>query len=235
MTFPANSIHPSAVIGPEVTLGEGNTVGPHAVLLGPLVLGDNNWIGAHAVIGAPAEIYGIDHGAAWSGALVGTGVQIGSSNVFREYVTVHQGHYDVTTVGDGCYIMNKVYLAHDVRIDDRVTMASSVTLGGHVHVGTGANLGMNCTVHQRRIIGPGTMVGMSAVVSRDIPPFAKAFGSPCRIRGVNAIGMQRSGHPQESVDFLAALYAAGAPVPSADEAPDSLAEALRWWADQVAQ
>ena len=69
---PGNSIHPSAVLGPGVHLGSGNTIGPGVVLLGPLHIGDDNWIGAHAVIGAPAEIKGIDHGAAWDGELVGT-------------------------------------------------------------------------------------------------------------------------------------------------------------------
>ena len=80
---------------------------------GPCSIGDDNWIGAHAVIGAPAEIKGIDHGAAWNGELVGTGVTIGSGNVFRELVTVHQGHYDTTVIGSGCYFMNKVYIGHD--------------------------------------------------------------------------------------------------------------------------
>ena len=70
---PENSIHPSAVLGPGVSLGSGNTIGPGVVLLGPLRLGNDNWIGAHAVLGGPAEIKGIDHGAAWNGDLVGTG------------------------------------------------------------------------------------------------------------------------------------------------------------------
>ena len=85
-----NMIHASAVIGPGVDLGSGNTIGPGVVLLGPLQIGDDNWIGAHAVLGAPAEIKGIEHGAAWNGDLVGTGLTIGSGNVFREFVTVHQ-------------------------------------------------------------------------------------------------------------------------------------------------
>ena len=48
-----NSVHPSAVLGPDVHLGSGNTIGPGVVLLGPLRIGNDNWIGAHAVIGGP--------------------------------------------------------------------------------------------------------------------------------------------------------------------------------------
>lgn len=222
-----NVIHASAVIGPGVDLGSGNTIGPGVVLLGPLRIGDDNWIGAHAVLGAPAEIKGIEHGAAWNGDLVGTGLTIGSGNVFREFVTVHQGHYDTTTVGSGCYLMNKVYIGHDGRIGDGITMASSVTLGGHVHVGDGANLGMSSVVHQRRVIGPGAMVGMSSVVTRDVPPFAKAYGSPCRVRGVNAVGMSRAGLPQEAADFLDVPYRQGA-LPQ-DGEPEVLRPAWEWW------
>ncbi len=228
---PENSIHPSAVLGPGVSLGSGNTIGPGVVLLGPLRLGNDNWIGAHAVLGGPAEIKGIDHGAAWDGDLVGTGLTIGSGNVFRELVTVHQGHYDTSVIGSGCYFMNKVYIGHDGRVGDGITMASSATLGGHVHVGDGATIGMNTVVHQRRVIGPGAMVGMGSVVTRDVPPFAKAYGNPCRVHGVNAVGMSRGGLPQEAVDFVSAAYGRGS-VPHGRE-PDVLRPAWDWWREHT--
>jgi UDP-N-acetylglucosamine acyltransferase len=227
----ANSVHHSALLGPDVHLGSGNTIGPGVILLGPLHIGNDNWIGAHAVIGGPAEIKGIDHGAAWNGELVGTGVTIGSGNVFRELVTVHQGHYDTSVIGSGCYFMNKVYIGHDGRVGDGITMASSVTLGGHVHVGDGANIGMNTVVHQRRVIGPGAMVGMGSVVTRDVPPFAKAYGNPCRVHGVNAVGMTRGGLPQEAVDFVSAAYGRGS-VPHGQE-PDVLRPAWQWWREHT--
>jgi len=226
-----NSIHPSAVVGPGVELGSGNTIGPGVVLLGPMKIGDGNWFGANTVIGAPAEIRGIEHGRAWDGELVGTGITIGSGNVFREFVTIHQGHYDRTSVGSDCYIMNKVYVGHDGHIGNGVTMASSVTLGGHVHVGDGANLGMNTVVHQRRVIGPGAMVGMGSAVTRDVPPHAKAYGNPCRVRGVNAVGMTRGGLPEEAVAFVSAAYDNGQ-IPMEGE-PEALRPAWDWWRAQV--
>ncbi len=228
-----NTIHPAAVVGPEVELGLRNTVGPGVVLLGPLVIGDDNWFGAYSVVGAPAEVRGIDHGAGWEAErLVGTGVTIGSGNVLREYVTVHQGHYDRTRIGSDCYLMNKVYIGHDGHIGDRVTMASSATLGGHVHVGAGANLGMGCVVHQRRVIGPGVMVGMGSVVARDVPPHAMAYGNPCRVHGVNAVGMDRAGLPAEAVEHLAAAYGRGV-LPN-EGPPPSLRDDWRWWEEEIA-
>lgn len=226
-----NTIHPSAVVGPLVELGSDNTIGPGVVLLGPLTVGDHNWFGAHTVIGAPAEIRGIDHGAAWDGQVVGAGLRIGSRNVLREYVTIHQGHHDRTVVGDDCYLMNKCYVGHDGHLADGVTMASAVALGGHVHVGAGANVGMNTVVHQRRVIGPGAMVGMASVVTHDIPPFATSYGSPCRLRGANSIGMQRAGFPAAAVEFVTSAYARGqVPV---DGVPETLRSAWSWWQSEV--
>lgn len=222
-----NAIHPAAVVSPGVELGKDNTIGPGAVLLGPLTVGDGNWFGAHTVIGAPAEIRGIDHGAAWDGEHVGTGVRIGSGNVVREYVTIHQGHYDLTLVGDDCYLMNKVYVGHDGHIGDGVTMASSVTLGGHVHVGAYANLGMNAVVHQRRVVGQGVMLGMGSVVTRDVPPYAMAYGNPCRVRGANAVGMERAGLPVEALEHVRSSYERGE-LP-AGQVPAALRAAWGWW------
>ncbi|HEV7193332.1 MAG TPA: UDP-N-acetylglucosamine acyltransferase [Jatrophihabitantaceae bacterium] len=211
-----NHIHPTAVVGDGVQLGDGNVIGPFAVLLGPLRLGSRNWIGPHVVIGTPAEIRGIDHGAAGTDLPpapdadpVGTGITIGDDNVLREYTTVHQGHYGRTVLGSNCYIMNKVYIGHDNVIGDAVTMASSATLGGHVHVDDGANLGMGAIVHQRRVIGATAMVGMGSVVTRDIAPYALAYGNPCRVHRANTVGMTRAGIAAETVARVDAAYRTG--------------------------
>ncbi|HVU93257.1 MAG TPA: UDP-N-acetylglucosamine acyltransferase [Jatrophihabitans sp.] len=220
-----NTIHPTAFVGDEVNLGHGNVIGAYAVLLGPLHVGDGNWIGAQTVIGSPGEIRGIDHGDG-AGA-IGRGIRIGSGNVIREHVTIHQGHYARTIIGDECYIMNRVYIGHDGELADRVTMASAVTLGGHVHVGADANLGMGALVHQRRVIGPATMIGMGAVVTRDVPPFAKAYGNPSRVRGANRVGMQRQGISETTIQTLEEAYAMRGAAPAG--VPPGLEAAWHWW------
>lgn len=42
-----NKIHPTAIIGKEVVLGEGNTIGPYSVIEGKTYIGDNNTICSH--------------------------------------------------------------------------------------------------------------------------------------------------------------------------------------------
>lgn len=224
-----NRIHPTAIIGEGVTLGSGNVIGPYAVLLGPCVIGDGNWIAPHVLVGAPGEVRGSDHGAAWDGECVGTGVVIGDKNVLREFVTVHQGHYDRTVIGSDCFIMNRTEVSHDSHVADRVTISPQVTLGGHSQIGLGATLGIGTVLHQFRVIGPGAMIGMGSVVTHDVPPFSKAYGNPCRVAGANVIGLERSGVPADSIEALRAAYLEGTD-PDHDSLDAVLKDAWAWWA-----
>jgi UDP-N-acetylglucosamine acyltransferase len=227
-----NQVHDTAVIGPGVELGDGNVVGPYAVLTGPLRIGDRNWIGAHAVIGAAPEIRGHEPGLPWGGDTADLGVEIGDDSTLREFATVHRGTHRPTRIGDRCFVMNKAHLGHDAVLGDDVTLAVSTILGGHVDVGAGANLGLATVVHQRRVVGPGAMVGMGSVVTRDLPPYAKAFGSPARVRGANEVGMGRGGVSAEDVAAVAGLYASGAPVGTWTP-PEALRPAWQWWLERT--
>ena len=225
----SNRIHPTAVLGPGVELGSGNVVGPFALVLGPCRIGDDAWIAPHAVVGTPAEIRGHDLGAAWDGELVGRGVEIGDRTVVREQVTVHSGSGRVTRIGADCLLMTKAHVGHDADLGDGVTVASGALIGGHVVLGDRANVGLGAVVHQRRVVGPGAMVGMGSVVTRDVPPFATAFGSPARVQGVNAVGMGRQGMSDADVAALAELYGGGREVVAHWPPAATLAPALAWW------
>jgi UDP-N-acetylglucosamine acyltransferase len=224
-----NQVHDTAIIGPGVELGEDNIVGPYAVITGPCRIGDRNWIGAHAVIGAAPEIRGHDQGLPWGGETEDVGVEIGNDSIVREFATVHRGTQRRTGIGSRCFVMNKVHFGHDAVIGDDVTLAVSTILGGHVDVGAGANLGLGCVLHQRRVVGPGAMVGMAAVVTRDVPPYAKAFGAPARIRGVNEVGMNRRGISADDIAAVAERYRSDDAATGTWTPPSALESAWEWW------
>lgn len=222
-------IHPSAVIGDGVTFCGEVTIGPGAVLLGPLRVGSRVWIGPHAVIGSPPEIASLRQNAAWDSDLDHHGVEIGDDVVIRELSTVHQGSHRTTTIGRGTWLLNTVYVAHDSLVGCDVTLSSGVRLGGHSVIGDHANLGMNATVHQRRCVGPGAMIGMGSPVTRDVPPFGKAYGCPIRLHGVNHHVLRRLGASEESIARLSAAYSAEDFSLDDLTADPVLAESAQWW------
>src|SRR5689334_7442632 len=84
------------------------------------------------------------------------------------------------TVGSHVAVMPHVTLTHDDIISDFATTASGVCLGGGVHVGRCVYLGAGALVREHRSIGPCSLVGMGAVVTRDIPPHEIWAGVPAR-------------------------------------------------------
>lgn len=204
-----SSISPAAFIGEGVTLGDNVAVGPGAVILGPCIVEDNVWIGPGAQIGAPPEMSDQLQNTAWSGDLQHSGVRICEGAVIREGAVIHQGSYRETTVGARSWVLNRAYLAHDVLLGTDSTVSGGVSIGGHCVVGDWVNIGMNAVVHQRRVIATGAMVGMGTPVTRDIPPFAKVYGAPPRLTGINPLGITRAGYSDSVGDALHATYRAG--------------------------
>lgn len=231
-----NRIHPTAIIGEGVELGAGNVIGPYTVIVGPAVIGDQNWIGPHVTIGTPAEDRGGPHPAAWEDPPAGIpdadghGVVIGSGNRIREYVSVHQGTRRSTRIGDGCYLLRSSHAGHDVLLDDRVTLACAVQLGGHTHVWSDANIGMSATVHQYSRIGPGAMVGMSAAVRREVGAFTVSVGNPARVSGVNVVGLSRLGCSDEAIEAITPFLTGKGELPG--ELPAGLGTLLEAWASR---
>lgn len=204
-----DSIHSSAFIGIGVVLGSNVTIGPNAVILGPCEIGNNVWIGPNTVIGGPPEINSLPQNSAWAGDIQHAGVIIEKEVVIREGVAIHQGSHRPTRICFGAWILNHAYLAHDVYIGAETTISAGVSVGGHCVVGERANIGMNASIHQRRIIGSGAMVGMGTPVTKDIPPYAKAFGNPVSLRGANSVSLQKLGVSVENISTIDSAYHRG--------------------------
>lgn len=205
----SSNIHSTAFIGEGVELGDRVTVGPNAIILGPCTVGNDTWIGPSAVIGAPPEISSLPQNRAWEGELNHAGVHIGARVVIREHVVIHQGSHRATTVGDDSWILNRAYLAHDVQTGTHVTISAGVSIGGHCTLGDFVNVGMNVSIHQRRCVGTGAMIGMGTPLTRDVPPFGKAYGSPPRLHGVNSVGMARFGLSDYAAEVISNAYNLG--------------------------
>ena len=211
-------IHPTAIIDPEAKLGSDVAVGPYAVVEAGVTIGDGSAVAAHVVLhtgchlgrGVTVAPHAILGGVPQHLAFKGhpSELTIGDGTIIREYVTVHRSMQegDKTQIGRECYIMALSHVAHDCRLGDGVILTSFAALSGHVIAGDRVVVGGHTAVHQFVRIGRLAMLSGTSRVVKDVPPFFMAEGNPCRMRGLNVVGLRRAGVDAETRDKLKRAY-----------------------------
>lgn len=198
-------IHPTAVIHPGATLHSSVRVGPYAVIGENVTVGPETEIGAHVVIDGRTQVGARNQ--IFPGATIGIEpqdlkydgsvslVEIGDDNRIREYVTINRATHsgEVTRVGNNNLLMAYVHVAHNCVVGDHVIIANAVSLAGHVEVDSNAVIGGVLGIHQFVHIGRFAMVGGMSRIDRDVPPYTVVEGNPCRVRGLNLVGLRRAG------------------------------------------
>jgi UDP-2-acetamido-3-amino-2,3-dideoxy-glucuronate N-acetyltransferase len=101
-------------------------------------------------------------------------------------------------IGNGCRIQNNVSVYRGVTLEDDVFCGPSMVFTNvfnpraHIRrmdearptlVKRGASLGANCTIVCGVTVGGFAFVGAGAVVTRDVPDHALAYGNPAKVRG----------------------------------------------------
>jgi len=212
-------IHPTAVVDRKARLAASVSVGPFTVIDGEVEVGEGTAIGAHNVITGRTRI-GRDN-RIFHFCSIGeanqdkkykgepTSVEIGDRNTIREYVSINRGtaqDVGVTRVANDNWIMAYVHIAHDCQVGSHTVFANNATLAGHVEIGDHTVLGGFVGVHQFVKVGAHVMVGISAVLTQDIPPFITVAGNPTAPFGVNSEGLKRRGFPPEAIAALKRAY-----------------------------
>jgi UDP-N-acetylglucosamine acyltransferase len=213
------SIHSSAVIAADAKLGTNVRIGPFAVIEEDVVLGDDCEIAAHAVIKRHTRLGARNRIA--EHAVIGGDPQdfkfkadclsyteIGDDNWLREGVTVHRGSRpgSSTRLGNGCFLMAYVHVAHDSILGNQVVMANNSGVSGECVVSDKAFISGNVSIHQFCRIGRNAMIGLSTKLVQDALPFCITDGNPGRARGLNIVGLRRNGFSREEIAALKDAY-----------------------------
>ena len=159
-------IHPTAIVEPGVEIGEGTSVWDNAHLRGP------SRIGRDCIIGEKTYI--------------AYGVEIGDRVKINAFVYIPTG----VTVESGAMIS-----AGTIFTNDRFPRATTADLSAlrdsgpdehteRTRVREGATIGAGCRIGPGLEIGAFAMVGMGAVVTRDVAPHMLVTGHPARPAGL---------------------------------------------------
>ncbi|MFM7548065.1 MAG: acyl-ACP--UDP-N-acetylglucosamine O-acyltransferase [Cyanobacteriota bacterium] len=199
------AIHPTAVVDPSARIGAGVQIGPYAVIGADVELGDGCRIGPHVVIDGRVRLGRGNR--VFPGACIGlepqdlkyagdpTEVVLGDDNTIRECVTINRATSgeERTQLGSGNLLMAYSHIGHNCLLGDRIVIANGVAVAGHVVIGDRAVIGGVLGIHQFVHIGAMAMVGGMSRIDRDVPPFMMVEGHPGRLRGLNKLGIRRSG------------------------------------------
>jgi UDP-N-acetylglucosamine acyltransferase len=185
------TIGPFVIIGPECTVGDGCVISARATLERYVTLGANVKVGIGSVLGGDPQDLKFKGEA--------TTVEVGAGTTIREYSTINRGTSQSfkTSVGENCFIMSYVHLAHDCHIGNGVILGNTVQLAGHVTIEDRAIISGVTAVHQFVKIGKYSFVGGCSRVPKDVAPFVKAVGNPIKLFGLNSVGLERNGFPEE--------------------------------------
>ena len=181
------SIASGAIIGPNVVIDSGTQIGPNVVIEGKTKIGKNNRVFPNVFIGLePQDLK-------YKGA--STEVIIGDNNTFRECVTINKAtdEGEKTIIGNNNLLMAYTHIGHNCEIGNGIVLSNSVQVAGHVKVEDNAIIGGCLGIHQFVHVGYLAMIGGMTRVDRDVPPFCLAEGHPGRLRGLNRVGIKRSG------------------------------------------
>jgi len=198
---PGVEVGPFTFIGPNVKIAAGTRIQNNVTITGDVELGKNNLVMPGAVIGGPPQDLAYEDAE--------TKIIIGDHNIFRECVTVNQATTKenlVTKIGNHCYFMGCVHIAHDCVIGNNVVIANGSMLGGHVHVHDHATISGNVGVHHFSRVGAYSFVAGLCRVIQDAPPFMLHEGIPSRPRCLNVVALKRNKFSNGTIKKLNQAY-----------------------------
>ncbi len=212
------AIHPSAVIDPKAEIGNNVEIGPGVVVGAHVQIGDDCRLDPHVYLLPYTRLGRECH--VHAGAVLGGEPQdhkfkgersflhIGDRNTIREFVTIHRarGEDERTLLGDDNMVMAYCHIGHNCVIGSNVMMANYTGISGHVEIEDRVMISGHVGVHQFVRIGRLVMIGGCSKVVQDVPPYMIADGRPCKVYGLNVVGLRRNGIPSQVRGALKQAY-----------------------------
>lgn len=172
-------IGPFSVIGPGCNIGRGTVIGSGSHI-SHATIGNFCSIGSNVTIGGEGYGYEI---LSDSDSLtfphigdiqIGNNVRIGSSTC------IDRASIGSTIISENVKIDNLVHIAHNVFIGKNSNIVALSIIGGSVHIGANVWVAPGSSVRDWIRIGERSMIGLGAVVTKDVNDNVAVIGNPAR-------------------------------------------------------
>lgn len=216
---PEPMIHPTALIDPKAELADDVEVGAFTIIEGKVRIDAGTRIHSHVVVTGRTTIGKNNHIFQFSSlgeepqdkkyAGEDTELIIGDNNTIRELCTFSRGSMQgggVTRIGNNCWIMACVHIAHDCILGNDIIMANNASLAGHVTIGDYAILSGYSLIHQFCTVGEHSFTSYNSLVGRSIPPYVVVTSEKSHVKGINSEGLKRHGFTAEQINQVRRAY-----------------------------
>lgn len=192
-------VHPTAVIHPDAAIDPQSAVGPFCLIEKDVVIeqdviiensvtikegthiGRGSRIRSNSVIGGPGFGYEFDedgkpiHIYHFGRVVIGQNVEIGSC------VVIARGTIDATFIGNDVKIDDHVFIAHNVQVGNRTVIIAGAEISGSVIIGEDCWISPQVTIIDGKVVGDKSLIGIGAVVTKDVPSDTVVAGNPARV------------------------------------------------------
>lgn len=84
-------------------------------------------------------------------------------------------------IGDHCSLFGNSFVGHDTEVGEFCHIATNAVVGARITIGKGVHVGINSCIRERITIGDYSIIGMGAVVVKDVPPNTVVVGNPAKV------------------------------------------------------
>ncbi|MBK8055201.1 MAG: UDP-3-O-(3-hydroxymyristoyl)glucosamine N-acyltransferase [Saprospiraceae bacterium] len=190
-------IHNTAVINPQANIGANVSIGPNTYIgkciirdnteihgncyiYDNVVIGENVTIQANTTIGSEGFGYQKNEQNQWEkfphigGVIIEDFVEIGANN------TIDRGTIGDTIIRKFVKIDNLIHIAHNVEIGENSMIIANSMIGGSTKIGANTWIAPSSSLRDGLMIGNNVIVGMGAIVTKNIPDNETWVGNPAR-------------------------------------------------------
>ena len=188
-------IHPTAIISEKAILGENIYIGPYCVIgaatigneceidanvriYDDVIMGNECRVKSGAVIGGEGFGFEKDEsGNRYRFPQIGS-VRLGNRVEIGSNTCIDRGALSDTIIGDDTKINNLCHIAHNNKIGNNVTITGCVNVSGSNVIEDNVWIASNASIRGFIHLGEGCIIGMGAVVTKNVPKGETWVGNP---------------------------------------------------------